>query len=69
MKNEMVFVILENITCGCAIVEGIHHECLRCLVTREVQMLVQERDRLQRSLATYEAELARVERELSAKNI
>jgi hypothetical protein len=35
----------------------------------EIKVLTEERDRLRGSLATYEAELARVERELSAKNI
>lgn len=35
----------------------------------EIKVLKAERDRLRGSLATYEAELARVERELSAKNI
>jgi hypothetical protein len=37
--------------------------------TIEIKVLTEERDRLRGSLATYEAELARVERELSAKNI
>lgn len=35
----------------------------------ELKVLKAERDRLRGSLAAYEAELARVERELSAKNI
>ncbi len=35
----------------------------------EIKVLTEERDRLRGSLATYEAELARIERELSAKNI
>jgi hypothetical protein len=35
----------------------------------EIKVLKEERDRLRGSLAAYEAELARVERELSAKNI
>jgi hypothetical protein len=37
--------------------------------TIEIKVLTEERDRLRGSLASYEAELARVERELSAKNI
>jgi hypothetical protein len=43
--------------------------CNKHLITREVEMLISERDRLRGSLAAYEAELARVERELSTKNI
>lgn len=39
------------------------------LLAREIATLTEERDRLRGSLAAYEAELARVERELSAKNI
>lgn len=35
----------------------------------ELKVLTAERDRLRGSLASYEAELARVERELAAKNI
>lgn len=35
----------------------------------ELKVLTAERDRLRGSLAAYEAELARVERELATKNI
>lgn len=35
----------------------------------ELKVLKAERDRLRGSLATYEAELARVERELAAKTV
>jgi len=41
--------------------------CNKHLITREVEMLISERDRLRGSLAAYEAELARVERELAAR--
>jgi hypothetical protein len=69
MKNEFVLDLLGHISCNCRIVGERHAECMKCLVQRETEMLVEERDRLRGSLAAYEAELARVERELSAKNI
>jgi len=67
--NEAVLDVLALLACNCMGRGELKMLCNKHLITREVEMLISERDRLRGSLATYEAELARVERELSAKNI
>ena len=69
MMDEAVLEVLALLACNCMGRGELKMLCNRHLITREVEMLISERDRLRGSLATYEAELARVERELSAKNI
>ena len=67
--TEPVLNALAILACNCMGRGEVKMLCNRHLITREVEMLISERDRLRGSLATYEAELARVERELSAKNV
>ena len=69
MMNEPALEILAVLACNCMGRGELKMLCNKHLISREVQMLISERDRLRGSLAAYEAELARVERELSAKNI
>jgi hypothetical protein len=69
MSDESVLDVLAVLACNCMGRGELKMLCNKHLITREVEMLISERDRLRGSLAAYEAELARVERELSAKNI
>jgi hypothetical protein len=69
MQNEAVLDVLALLACNCMGRGELKMLCNKHLITREVKMLISERDRLRGSLAAYEAELARVERELSNKNI
>jgi hypothetical protein len=67
--NEAVLDVLALLACNCMGRGELRMLCNKHLITREVEMLISERDRLRGSLATYEAELARVERELASKNL
>jgi hypothetical protein len=69
MSDEAVINVLATLACNCMGRGELKMLCNKHLITREVKMLISERDRLRGSLAAYEAELARVERELSAKSI
>ena len=69
MNDEAVLDVIAVLACNCMGRGELKMLCNKHLITREVKMLIAERDRLRGSLAAYEAELARVERELSAKNI
>jgi hypothetical protein len=69
MNDDAVLDVLAILACNCMGRGELKMLCNKHLITREVEMLISERDRLRGSLAAYEAELARVERELSAKNI
>ena len=67
--TEPVLNALAILACNCMGRGELKMLCNKHLITREVEMLISERDRLRGSLAAYEAELARVQRELSAKNV
>jgi hypothetical protein len=67
--TEPVLNALAILACNCMGRAELKMLCNKHLITREVEMLISERDRLRGSLAAYESELARVERELSAKNV
>ena len=67
--TEPVLNALAILACNCMGRGELKMLCNKHLITREVEILISERDRLRGSLAAYEAELARVERELSTKNI
>jgi hypothetical protein len=69
MINEPALDIIAVLACNCMGRGELKMMCNKHLITREVETLIAERDRLRGSMAAYEAELARVERELSAKNI
>jgi hypothetical protein len=67
--NEVALDVIALLACNCMGKGELKMLCNKHLITREVEMLISERDRLRGSLAAYEAELARVERELANKNI
>lgn len=67
--EERLIMVINNLACNCVGRGELKMLCNKHLITRKAQTLIEERDRLRGSLAAYEAELARVERELSAKNI
>jgi hypothetical protein len=65
--NEVALDVIALLACNCMGRGELKMLCNKHLITREVEMLISERDRLRGSLAAYEAELARVERELAAR--
>jgi hypothetical protein len=69
MMQHPALDILSVLACNCMGRGDLKMMCNKHLITREVEMLIAERDRLRGSLAAYEAELARVERELATRHI
>lgn len=69
MMQHPALDILAVLACQCMGRGDLKMMCNKHLITREVKTLIEERDRLRGSLAAYEAELARVERELATRHI